>query len=70
MKNMLKNNLLMKIISLFAGVFIWILVVYNLNPMATKSFTVPVTFINQSKLEAEGQTWVGETPTVELLRRF
>ena len=66
MKNMLKNNLLMKIISLFAGVFIWIFVVYNLNPMATKSFTVPVTFINQNKLEAEGQTWVGDTPTIEL----
>lgn len=66
MKNMLKNNLLMKIISLFAGVFIWILVVYNLNPMATKTFTVPVTFINQSKLEAQGQTWVGDRPTVEL----
>lgn len=66
MKKYLSNNLLMKIISLFAAVFIWVLVAYNLNPESTKTFTVPVQLVNKDQLKANGMTIVGDTPTVEI----
>ena len=66
MKKFLSNNLLMKIISLFAAVFIWVLVAYNLNPESTKTITVPVQLVNKDQLKAKGMTIVGDDPTVEI----
>lgn len=66
MKKFLRNNLLMKIVSLLAAVFIWVLVAYNLNPESTKTLTVPVKLTNVDQLEANGTTIVDDRITVEI----
>ena len=54
MKNKLKDlftrNILLKIGSLFIGLFIWALLSNTQDPITTKTVSVPVTYLNEEKL--------------------
>ena len=49
-RNLFENNLIIKIISLVAAIFLW-LVVYNIeNPYNEKTFTLQLDVINEDTL--------------------
>ncbi len=56
MKKILLNNLSLKLLAVIIACVIWFAVMYNLNPMDTKTITVPVTIINGDTLT--DQNWV------------
>ena len=50
MKKILLNNLSLKLLALLLGIILWIAVMYSLNPMTTKTITVPVNILYESVL--------------------
>ena len=56
MKKILLNNLSLKLLAVVIACVIWFAVMYNINPMDTKTITVPVSIINGDTLTA--QNWV------------
>lgn len=81
MRKLLMNNLPLKLMSVVAAVFIWLIVVNVDNPTIKASFDVPVTVQNESYVEKDGKmclleegqettrvTVTGRRKTVERLR--
>lgn len=56
MKNILLNNLSLKLLAVIIACVTWFAVMYNLNPMDTKTITVPVSIVNGDTLT--DQNWV------------
>ncbi len=56
MKKILLNNLSLKLLAFIIACVIWFAVMYNLNPMDTKTITVPVSIVNGDTLT--DQNWV------------
>lgn len=58
MKNLITNNLGMKILSVLIAVLIWLLVVNTNDPVVTKRFSnIPVEIINEDVLTKEGYAY-------------
>lgn len=56
MKKILLNNLSLKLLAIVIACITWFAVMYNLNPIDTKTITVPVKIVNGEVLNA--QNWV------------
>ncbi len=58
MKKILLNNLSLKLLAVIIACVVWFAVMYNINPMDSKTITVPVTIVNGDTLT--DQNWVYE----------
>ncbi|MDD4493322.1 MAG: CdaR family protein [Eubacteriales bacterium] len=63
MKNLLKTDLSIKIISVVLAILFWIIVFNTENPFLTKKVTVPITVINEKTLAERGIELISEIPS-------
>ena len=56
MKKQLLNNWPLKLVSLLAAVGIWLTIMFITDPSTTKSFTVPITLVNENIITERGKS--------------
>ena len=58
MKNLLTNNIGLKILSVISAILLWIIVVNIDNPVISRVYSgIPVEIINSSAITSEGKTF-------------
>ena len=69
MKDLIKNNLGMKILSVFIAILVWLLVSFSNDPLVTRRFNnIKVRIINGDKLTESGKTYSIESgDTVDII---
>lgn len=69
MKELIKNNLGMKILSVFIAILVWLLVSFSNDPLVTRRFAnIRVSIINGDKLTESGKTYSVESgDTVDII---